>query len=862
MKANKKTLLASAISLAVVGTANAEFQLEEVVVTATRRAESVQDVPYNISAVQGGDLAAAGITDVAALAARIPGVSYTDRGARGGAFNSGIAMRGLSTEDGRLSGPLGTAPAVGTYVNETPLYVNLRLTDIERVEVLRGPQGTLYGSGSMGGTMRFIQAKPSMEGFESEVSADISQTKNGDGINHSAEAMFNIPVSDNFALRMNVGQSEDAGWIDRPRSYVLRPDGEPVSTDESNRAPGVIVSTKDFSSYTPSPVYVSGNRGAEPIYQSEEGTNEENSTTARISALWQPNDEFEAHLNYQYQKDESKGNPIQAADHPDYGEYDSPSLIEEPFESETEVLSLDMSYDLGFASVTASLSHYDTEQEFSGETTERYTNFSFYPYTYGLMPRPLVTYEDTNNDEAKVLEVRLNSQTDGDFDWVIGMFHMDQDTQISDDQSFPGYQDWADACGAANPDETATPPTPATTYACGAGTTLGTFMSPYANGAFYTSGPQAHPNADAAGIEVVKDRIFVSSAESNFTDTAVFGELTWHASEEWQITGGFRSFKQEFETTAVNAAILVDSVDKSSRSFDNDDTLFKFNTSYDVNEETMVYFTWSEGFRRGGANPLPLTLLSFGTPYETHPASLDYEPDTVTNIEVGIKGSIDERFTYTLSYFDIDWENIQLNTSTTIFAYPTVLNMGDAETSGVEFEFAGQLTENLHITMGYSYTDAKLTDPDNLGAELAIGDPYSYTTVAGADAAAATGASAAVLKGARLPGVARNTMSLDLEYTQNLDNGMSVVYDINGTYRDETQGELDPTLATTADGFQMWNAYVLLDSGDAWTARLYVDNLFDEIGVINTANLPENGPRRSQIISKPRTIGLGMSYRF
>ena len=440
------------------------------------------------------------------------------------------------------------------------------------------------------------------------------------------------------------------------------------------------------------------------------------------------------------------------------------------------------------------------------------------------------------------------------------MFYMDQDTETSDNQSFPGYQDWADACGAANPDEATAGPT--MTYACGAGTTLGSFMSPYANRAFYTSGPQAHPNADAAGIDVVKDEIFVSNAVSNFTDKAIFGELTWHVTEEWQVTGGFRSFKQEFETTAINAAILVDSVDRSSREFDDDDTLFKFNTSYNLDDETMAYFTWSEGFRRGGANPLPLTLISFGTPYETHPASLDYEPDTVTNIEVGVKGSINDRFTYTFSYFDIDWENIQLSTSTTIFSYPTVLNMGDAETNGVELEFAGQLTENLHMTLGYSYTDAKLTDPDNLGAELAIGDPYGYTTIEETDAAAATGASAAILKDARLPGVARNTFSIDFEYTQNLDNGMFIVYDINGTYRDETLGELDPTLATTADSFQMWNSYILLDSGDAWTARFYVDNMFDEIGVINTQNFEENGPRRSQIISKPRTVGLGMSYRF
>jgi len=864
---NKK-LIAAAVGIACAQPVVAD--IEEIVVTATRRNATVQDIPYNISAVQGDDLAAAGITNLAALAIRIPGISYTDRGTRGGAFNSGIAMRGLSTEDGRLSGPLGTAPAVGTYLNETPLFANLRLTDLERVEVLRGPQGTLYGSGSMGGTLRFIQAKPTTEGFDSEVTAEVGQTKNADGLNNSVDVMFNLPLSDTFALRGNIGQSTNQGWIDRPLSYVLGADGRPVAVDPGNTAPGVINSTRLYTgAYTFEPVLGAGSDiGSLPTFQSVESTNKEKTLNGRVSALWQPNDDFEAQLSYHYQKDEADGNPVQAVGHPDYAKYESPVLTDEPFDGETQVFALDMSQDLGFASVTGSLSHYEIEQEFSGEQTEFYKQFSFYSYTYGFMPRPLVTYEDINNDKADVVELRLTSQGDGKVDWVVGLFYMDQDTELEDLQHFPGYQDWADTCAVANPEQNDFPTgindgNDGVTGACGAGTTLGSYIAPLLNGAAYVGGlPGEHPNADAAGVIVVKDNVFIRDAVSNFTDKAVFGELTWHATDKLQLTGGFRSFKQEFSSSQVNAAILVDSVDRSTRAFEVDDTLFKFNTAYDLNDDTMAYFTWSEGFRRGGANPIPLTLISFGFPYETAPSSLDYNPDSVTNTEIGLKGSLADRFTYTVAYYDIDWEDVQLNAGTTIFAYPSVLNMGEAESKGIELEFSGAVTDNFYVTLGYSFVDAKLTNPDPEAAEIAIGNPFDSPDAASLAANVATGASAALLAGTRLPGVSEHTASLNLEYVQELSNGWSLTYDLNGTYRSETSGELDPTNATTADAFQLWNAYVILDNGKSWSVRLFVDNMFDEIGVINSANLAQNGDRRGQLISVPQTIGVGLNYRF
>ncbi|MEM8660650.1 MAG: TonB-dependent receptor, partial [Pseudomonadota bacterium] len=472
--------------------------LEEVVVTATRRAQSVQDVPYNISAIDGQQLKRAGITNMSELTKSIPGVSYVDRGVRSGAFSSGLAMRGISMEDGRLSLPLSTAPTVSTYVDETPLYANFYLSDVERVEVLRGPQGTLYGSGSLGGTLRFIHNKPSTEGLEVEASGDISQTENGDGINYTSGLMLNVPLTDTLAVRGNVGYTDNAGWIDAPALYVRDAGGVPELADPADplSSPG--------------------------LFQSQDGINSESTMNARVALRWMPTERFSAQLNYHRQKDESDGAPVQAVNLPGYGDYDSPSLLREPYDGDLELTSLELEYDLGFASVTTSLAHYESDQDFNTDATRLYLNFDFYAYSYGAMPRPAFTDYNENNDKSDVAEIRLTSQSEGPFDWVLGLYYMDQKTEVYNENYFPGYTDWADACADAG------------LFDCGLGTPLGTF-----NLIGLVPG-QNPPSAEAVGYQVSYDQNYLMDSRSEFTDKAAYGELTWNITDAWQITGGMR----------------------------------------------------------------------------------------------------------------------------------------------------------------------------------------------------------------------------------------------------------------------------------------------------------------------------------
>lgn len=810
----KVTAIAAAISAATSVSVNAQTdptpskadqEVEVISVTATRRSQSIETVPYNISAVGGETLKQAGISNLADLTKRLPGLTYTDRGARSGAFSTSIAMRGLSTEDGRISSPVYTAPGVSTYVGETPLFANIRFYDIDRVEVLRGPQGTLYGSGSLGGTLRFIPNLPALMETEFEGQFDLSQTDNGDGLNHEANFVVNFPVTDELAIRANIGKTEAAGFIDQPMTFVSDSNGVPIAqnTADTVNSPGVYANIK--------------------------GANAEQSTYGRVAALYEPNDDTKILLAFNTQQDESDGNPTRAVDYEDLSDFESATQMPEPYEGDTDLVSLDVEMDIGFATFTTSLSSYDSKQNFSTDTTGSYQAFAFYADSYGAMPRALIANHSTNNDSANIAELRLVSNGDGPLSWVVGGFYLDQDIEIASEDNFLGYSDWVDACA-----DSATEEDLFDNLVCGLGSNTSSFSL-----GMEQAGVQ--PNADAAGLAVIKDRNFLSSSKAKFEDQAIFGELTYQVSPDWQVTGGFRAFKQTFDNSQTNAVFFFDQVTVSQQSATAEDVLLKFNTSWQVTDSAMLYATRSEGFRRGGANALPDFVQNFGEPIVyTNPELLDYAPDLVTNTEIGVKGSFNDS-RYSLAAFNIDWDDIQLDTLVTPFLLNAVVNAGSAQSTGLEAEFNTRFDAGVELTLGYSFVDAKLTNP-------------------AADALNEAGIDPTTVKDRRLPGVSKHTASIDLSYVQEVKDWY-VIYGLNGSYKSDAISQLDPTTSTDTKGFSTFNGYVTFEN-DNWTARVYVNNLFNEIGVVHTPHETPFGPRRNEIISRPRTFGVSLKYSF
>src|ERR1700676_4856265 len=232
------TSVAAAVLTALYGeTSSADDNaLQEVVVTASRRAVSAQDLAISITAITGDTLEQAGIQDISGLAHSVAGVNFTDRGPFGGVNGSTLIIRGLNSEGtrGQLALASPVVPPVATYVDETPLFVNLRLQDLDHVEVLRGPQGTLYGSGSLGGTIRFVQNAPDPSGFDAKLETGMSKTAHTHSVNDDVNGMLNMPLSDTFAVRLNASFSNQAGFINQPNLFVLDPAGVPAPASPGN----------------------------------------------------------------------------------------------------------------------------------------------------------------------------------------------------------------------------------------------------------------------------------------------------------------------------------------------------------------------------------------------------------------------------------------------------------------------------------------------------------------------------------------------------------------------------------------------------------------------------------------------------
>src|SRR6185295_1235089 len=217
-------VLASTTSAAFAQSASdgpdARHGLEEIIVTASRREQSILDVPYNISAIGEDALQRANITDLARLTSMVPGIAYTDQGDRGAAMTNNIIVRGLATGGaGDLGIGLSNADTVATYINETPLYTNISIKDVQRVEFLRGPQGTLYGSGALGGALRFIYNKPDSGAFSGQVSATPMVTTHG-GFGSNVDLVLNAPTSDRSAFRLTTGYEDRSGYVDQPLLFA------------------------------------------------------------------------------------------------------------------------------------------------------------------------------------------------------------------------------------------------------------------------------------------------------------------------------------------------------------------------------------------------------------------------------------------------------------------------------------------------------------------------------------------------------------------------------------------------------------------------------------------------------------------
>jgi iron complex outermembrane receptor protein len=803
----KKSLITSAISAALLSftptvlaaeeakdSKAQKGELEIIEVTATRRTKRVEEIPFNISAISGTAIEQANIIDSQELLREMPGISVPDNGARLSENNNGITIRGLNVNPAATDRAFLSDPTVSTYVGNTPVFSNFILKDINRVEIMRGPQGTLYGSGSLGGTVRYILNKPVTSDISGKADFSYGNTDGSDGNNMSLDGMFNLPLSDTMAVRFNVGKIDNDGVID----YVN------VLATDANNVP--LAEGGDI---------VFGN----PIYENIKDADTVEMSYARAAVLYKPNDDLEIVLTHMTQEGEYGGRRQETSAKDgwgeEYGEYEIGAVLLEPADNESEFTSLEIEYDLGFATLSSSTSMYDRDYNGTSDNTGFFAAKGWLQfYGYGNFPRPAYAAERQNHEEAVVQEIRLASNDqDASYNWIVGAYYMDQESSAAQQSEIRGFTEWREAAEGVN-----------LGY-------LGNFYDPSTNASF----DWTH--------------------KKDFKDKALFGEFTYHLSSALNMTIGARYFDNKQTVVSQTAFPIWYSFNPVIEADKEDsDTLLKGNISYNLNEEQMIYATISEGYRKGGTNAAPVRP---DENYPNDPQWNEFDKDSVVNYEFGIKGfQYDLR--YTVALFYVDWKDPQLNVATPSGAYYAVANGDSAVTKGLESEFSWAATENITLSGGYTYVNAKLSS--DLLLHDASADTEGKTELRATD-------------GARLPGTAEHTVNFSISHTKNLNADMYLISRISAYYQSDVENSIlniDEDWAQTMDGFTLISASVALVMED-WTVALFAKNITNEKG--QTATYKEEymtsdpsmgfyGTGQKDFITTPRTITLSASYNF
>jgi outer membrane receptor protein involved in Fe transport len=841
--ARPKPLIAAAIAAALAGARSVHAAetadspvLQEVVVTANRREEDVLTVPYNISAISGQQIQDAGLKDLQSLTRMVPGLVSADLGPRANSTNSNLIIRGLNASDQGSSffGPNLAVPLVSTYLDDVPLFVNFNLTDIERVEVLRGPQGTLYGSGAVGGTVRLIRHKPDLGDFSADFTADTSGTEHSSGPSYSFDGIINIPLGETIAVRADAGYSKLTGFINGLHAARFDKSGQPLLADPANPL------TSDY------------------LYQQINGVDSSNSKYGRVSLLWKPGNIFNVLVDYTHQTDHSggfswqdvafdytTGNPLARAP------YTTNELIpQQSLDRTLDIGAVTVSIDAGFATLTSATSYYDNRYDdvidiSSGQ--QYYSNRG--PYYYGGYPRYAAFNFDHSTDKSLVEELRLVSKTGGAWDYIAGAFFRDQKSQLTDPEVWPGFAAWSHLPGSAD------------AYNYYAGTAFNTFADVITG----------RNGTDPASLSPT-DFFYNNIRHTRFHDRAIYGELTRHLTDKWQVTGGVRQFWQSYDQSETQVypfagAAYSDSgtdplgttTSEQAKSYRNH--LWKLNTSYELSPAARAYFTFSEGFRHGGANSFkicPGTGPALGgcEPSPQTAALIPFQPDSAKNYEVGLKGLIAGRIRYSASLYRVDWHNIQLDAYAPVTGIQIVVNGQDARSQGVELEVQAAVTNNLAATIGGAYTDAKLTQ-DFVRANF-VGQ-----------------------KDDRLPLVPKIQLTAALDYVVPLLQDREVSLHVDAAYRSAVNTSVNDLQASTDSitgetviaaniystnfrhlgGFTTLNAGVGFQATKAVKIRLYCNNLTNQFG-ITTWSVARQPEQSTEYVMRPRTGGINIDYSF
>lgn len=609
LKSFRGLLLVGAASL-IAGPAAAQASgtlLEEIIVTATKREVSVRDISGSVSAVSGAQLEAIGAQSYADYIARTPGVTFNQ-------FQPGtshVVIRGVATNSGNVQGQ-GTT---GYYINEVPLtepgwtivILDIDAFDVDHVEILRGPQGSLFGSASMGGAVNYVARKADASAYDAAIETTLSKTRNAE-VGGAIKGMVNIPlVQDKLALRAVATYRNDPGYLDNVGI------GQTGSSD----------------------ITIGG---------------------GRLSLVWTPTDATEVSWLSLYQKTEADDAPYR---NPTFGDLARSTAFAEANETDVTLHSLRLDHDFGFATLTAIGAYQEKSQDFAFD----YTPYrGLYNADLGLNLTSPLFIESGGESTGESLEVRLASNTEGRFEWLIGAMYFESEKNLYE-------QLGADGAAAA-----------------------------------FDASPLFGPGTGA--VIAPDGRIF----NAFFTDLkakemAVFGEASFNFTPELKLTAGGRLFKTETDSTSsqVGFSTFPGGLNVSPTDSNEQDGFSpKVSLTYTPNEDLMVYGLYSEGFRFGTPNTQGLSAF---------PVPAGSESDSLKNYEIGVRSNLaGGKLLLDATAFYVDWSDIQLRLLTPDdFNYAA--NGGAATIKGLETSITFSPTPQLDLQSSVTYMEARLDEP-------------------------------------------------------------------------------------------------------------------------------------------------------
>ena len=812
--------------------AQSQATIEEVVVTSRKKAEGLQDVPLSVNALTEQSLEQKGINVFEDYLMQLPGVTAGGSGPG----QSTIYIRGLASTTPNLTtaGVAGLTPNVAFYLDEQPLgqpgrNLDVYAADVGRVEVLSGPQGTLFGASSQAGVVRMITNKPVIG--ESSSSLEVEARVMPDGDNGSKfEYVSNIPMGDSTALRFVAYSDRRGGYIDQVAGKLdvsqsarfraggtVRQNGLPVSASRAGFQAGA-----DLSGVTLNQ--------ADAIVQ--EDANEVEYSGFRASIAHEINDNWDALVTVATQTIDADG--VFFVD-PTLGDLEIQRYTNDSIEDEFDNMSFTLKGSIGDLEVlyTGAYTDRTTDQDvdytdylFVGQYLPYYICDYYVTYTKwapdniptGTCGAPNLLVDSTTNTEVTTHEFRVNAPINDTTSLTAGVFFSDLELRELNLFTYPSSVD-NDITYAAN-------------YALTDTSVTGAINN--ASPGWFSAGPYSEPV------------IFFNDIKRTDKQQGVFGELSIDTSETSELTVGVRWYDIEvdFEGSAnssfyngfgapdtqqfgsnLSAQYAPGNPNGYPDKAKSDGTIGKVTYSWNPSDDVMYYVTWSEGFRPGLLNR-PVGASNAAGTYSVKPS---IDSDEVTNFEFGWKALLaDGKLRFNGSAFMVDVTGLQ----STVFD-PSIVNLffsdnaADAEITGIEGDFIYYPElDGWMISGAFSILDTEITKSLVPTSDVVVGSELAFA-----------------------PGMQGN---LSARKEWGVAAGNTAHFQAQLTWSDDSYSDIMEPNRAIQDSYSFMNVRWGI-SNDSWLAEAYIDNITDERAEINNTFVFD---RQRVGIIRPTTVGI------